>query len=171
MLEPKKKVKSVKCKQVMVALLIIAIVIINGIISGFLARSVAKTKGLNENAWTLAGFIIGPLALLAAAGCGDKRLQRSIRLIAEKQGINIPDSEEEATAQFTVSREASEDDVWAAILISMPTAYATSARQENSQIAKTGAHIKTLDGTTIFKFKNDGLLADNKTLLWKGKKA
>ena len=151
--------------------LIILLIIFTGIISALLTRSVAKTKGLNEGAWTLAGFAIGPLALLAAAGCGDKRLQKSIRLIAEKQGINIPDPEEEATAQFTVSREASEEDVWMAILSSMPTAYITSASKKNSQIAKTGAYIKTHDGTTMFIFKNDGLLADNITLLWKGRKA
>ena len=149
----------------------ILILIILGIISACLTRSVAESKGLNTEAWTLAGFALGPLALLAAAGCGDKRLQRMIRLIAEKQGVDIPETEEISATQFTISREASEDELWTAMLNSIPSIYKSSASQKNSTISESSAYIRNHAGMTIFLFKNAGLLSDSKTVAWKGKKA
>ena len=149
----------------------ILLLIILGIISACLTRSVAESKGLNTEAWTIAGFILGPLALLAAAGCGDKRLQRMIRLIAEKQGVDIPEIEEKSATQFTISREANEDELWKAMLNSIPSIYKSSASQKNSTISESSAYIRNHAGMTIFLFKNAGLLSDSKTVAWKGKKA
>lgn len=43
-----------------------------------LSLSIAKSKGLPEKGWMLAGLLLGPLGVLGAAGMADRRLQELI---------------------------------------------------------------------------------------------
>ena len=56
-----------------------------GVIAGFLASNIASYKGHNATSWFFAGFLLGPLGLIAAAGLSDKKLRKYIRQIGEKQ--------------------------------------------------------------------------------------
>ena len=53
---------------------------------GFFAAVVAGDKGHGGVAWFLGGVIFGPMALIAAAGLGDRKLRRYQRFQAEAQG-------------------------------------------------------------------------------------
>lgn len=69
----------------MALLLIVFVLIPCAVISG----SVAKSKGCSEGSWAAAGFFFGPMALIGAAGLPDRKLRRTMRLIAEAQGIIV----------------------------------------------------------------------------------
>ena len=56
------------------------------IASGFLASSIASTKGWSGVNWFLAGFLFGPIGLIAAAGLPDRRLRTYLRHLASEQG-------------------------------------------------------------------------------------
>ena len=47
----------------------------------------AEAKGLSLGMWAIAGFLFGPIALLAAVGMPDKKLHRFLKQFAEHQGI------------------------------------------------------------------------------------
>lgn len=51
-----------------------------------LSGSVADEKGFSIATWTTAGFLFGPLALIAIAGMPDKQQRKYLRHLAEKQG-------------------------------------------------------------------------------------
>ena len=148
------------------------------LISSLLTREVAKSKGLERDSWTLAGFALGPLALLAVAGCADKRQQMILRLIAEKQGIIITDQERqgivfgdpgnESRVRFSISRDASEEEIWEEMLKSMPANLSALASKTKSTVGPTTAEMRTVEGLTIFLFKNEGLLRDGRSFVWDG---
>lgn len=54
---------------------------------GICTALTAGDKGHNATNWFLIGIFLGPVALIAAAGLGDKKLRRYIRLMAENQGV------------------------------------------------------------------------------------
>ena len=54
---------------------------------GMFSMNVADSKGHSQVAWFFAGFLFGPVGLIAACGLGDKRMSRTIRRIAESQNI------------------------------------------------------------------------------------
>ena len=56
------------------------------IASGVLASSIASTKGWSGFSWFVAGFLFGPLGLIAAAGMPDRRLRIYLRHLASEQG-------------------------------------------------------------------------------------
>ena len=60
---------------------------------GLFAAAIAGDKGHSTIAWFFGGLFFGPIALIAAAGLGDRRLRRSIRRLVEQQ-----DGTEEAIA-------------------------------------------------------------------------
>ena len=55
---------------------------------GVYAGHVAEAKGLNTG-WFWGGFLLGPMALLAAVGMPNQKQMRILRLIAEKQGVDL----------------------------------------------------------------------------------
>lgn len=59
------------------------------------AGSVADAKNCSGFGWAVAGFLFGPLAVIGAAGLPDRKLRRTMRLIAEAQGIDVNGSESE----------------------------------------------------------------------------
>ena len=56
--------------------------------------TISEDKGHNGIAWFWGGLLFGPIALLAVAALGDRKLRRYIRLIAESQGVNLTDDGE-----------------------------------------------------------------------------
>jgi len=49
------------------------------------SAKVADSKGRSAGGWALAGFLLGPLGLLAACGAGDKIQQDALQRIAAAQ--------------------------------------------------------------------------------------
>jgi hypothetical protein len=69
------------------------------IVSGVLASSIASTKGWSGFSWFVAGFLFGPLGLIAAAGMPDRRLRVYLRHLATEQGwTEQPDKGSEGSA-------------------------------------------------------------------------
>ena len=56
--------------------------------------TIAEDKGHGGIAWFWGGLLFGPIALLAVAALGDRKLRRYIRLMAESQGVNLTDDDE-----------------------------------------------------------------------------
>ena len=54
--------------------------------------TIAEDKGHNGIAWFLGGLLFGPIALLAVAALGDRKLRRYIRLTAESQGVDLSEA-------------------------------------------------------------------------------
>ena len=58
-----------------------------GMICAFAAQTVAEAKGWSSSNWFIAGLLLGPIGVLAAAGMPDRLQRRLLRLIAVKQGV------------------------------------------------------------------------------------
>ena len=54
-----------------------------------LTSSAAREKGYNDSNWGIAGFLLGPLALIGMAARPDLRSRKLLRLIAESQGASV----------------------------------------------------------------------------------
>ena len=50
--------------------------------SAFLAATIARQKARNSNRWLLAGFLFGPLGLIAAVGMPDRHQIVYLRYLA-----------------------------------------------------------------------------------------
>ena len=56
---------------------------------GLVAMSVANAKDCNGINWLLGGFLFGPIGVIGAAGLPDRKLRRTMRLMAEAQGVDV----------------------------------------------------------------------------------
>ena len=97
------------------------VVIVLGLFSAFLAGNVASDKGHDGTLWFLAGLLLGPLGLIAAAGLSDRKLRRYIRQIGVKQEAITPEplritAEDVKKAKgkwsFIASKEATKDQIF-----------------------------------------------------------
>ena len=61
-------------------------VLIAHLISAGLSKTVAAQKARNSNRWAVAGFLFGPLGLIAAVGMPDRHQIVYLRYLAEQQG-------------------------------------------------------------------------------------
>ena len=52
---------------------------------GLFAASVASSKAHDGVSWFFGGLLFGPIALIAAAGLGDRKLLQSLRRLAQTQ--------------------------------------------------------------------------------------
>jgi len=69
-----------------------------GVACGALASAITIEKGWNNTNWFLAGFLFGPLGLLAAAGMPDRRSQKYLRYLAMQQGWSSESSNDREMA-------------------------------------------------------------------------
>ena len=63
-------------------------VLIAHLISAGLSKTVAAQKARNSNRWAVAGFLFGPLGLIAAVGMPDRHQIVYLRYLAEQQGYH-----------------------------------------------------------------------------------
>jgi hypothetical protein len=84
----------------------ILLLLLLGVACAAYSGQVASSKGHDAGPWALGGFLLGPLALLAAVGLPDLKLRKYLRLLAEHQGAlapeapaALPDGREDADAQ------------------------------------------------------------------------
>ena len=69
----------------------VVLITIGFAICGMFSLNVADSKGHAQLPWFLAGFLFGPIGLIASCGLGDKRMSRTLRRIAEEQRVdNLP---------------------------------------------------------------------------------
>ena len=61
-------------------------VLIAHLISAGLSKTVAAQKARNSSRWAVAGFLFGPLGLIAAVGMPDRHQIVYLRYLAEQQG-------------------------------------------------------------------------------------
>lgn|GEM_PF-4168302 len=64
-------------------------VIFLGLVCALLSSNIANSKGWEGSSWGIAGFLLGPLALLAVVGLPDKKLRKYLRAIAIKLDTDI----------------------------------------------------------------------------------
>ena len=74
------------CCALSVELKSLVFVLIAHLISAGLSKTVAAQKARNSNRWALAGFLFGPLGLIAAVGMPDRHQIVYLRYLAEQQG-------------------------------------------------------------------------------------
>ena len=67
------------------------------LIFAFLTSGVAESKGHNLWSWAVIGLLFGPVGLIAAAGLGDLRTQRFLRLLSDQGGKHDPPSIKKST--------------------------------------------------------------------------
>ena len=96
-------------------------ILVIGVIAGFLASNIASDKGHDGSSWFFAGFLFGPLGLIAAAGLSDRKLRKYIRQIGEKQEAIEPGVEYQnfgvvSSAKFELNKDATEDQIWEKIM-------------------------------------------------------
>jgi hypothetical protein len=72
-------------------LLQILLLLLLGVACAAYSGQVARFKGHEAGPWALGGFLLGPLALLAAVGLPDLKLRKYLRLLAEHQGALTPE--------------------------------------------------------------------------------
>ena len=65
------------------------LLLITWVVCGLVAMSVAEAKGCNGIFWLLGGFFFGPIGVIGAAGLPDRKLRRTMRLMAEAQGVDV----------------------------------------------------------------------------------
>ncbi len=104
--------------------------------SAVLSGSVAADKGHNRTLWTLAGLFFGPFGLIASVGQSDLTLRRYIRGLQEEKLLKeTPNSVAFAArtlGEFSLSKDASQDQVWERILDSLGPELATMADKSKS---------------------------------------
>lgn len=65
----------------------LTVLFVFGVICGGFCATLADNKGWTPGVWFFGGLLLGPLALVAAAGMPDLKLRRYIRAMAEGQGL------------------------------------------------------------------------------------
>jgi hypothetical protein len=76
-----------ECVKPPVGFLLVFLVVVA--ICAFLTSVVAESKGHHRESWFLVGLFLGPLGLLASLGLPDLKTRKYLRLIAEKQGVDL----------------------------------------------------------------------------------
>jgi hypothetical protein len=155
---------------------LIFICFVGGFVSGFLAGKVAHAKGWSGFAWGMAGFLFGPLGLIAAAGLPDRRLRQYLRELSMHQGVSLEALEKESdsfdqssfaesgNADFTTSKYATDEDIWDYLWAVMPQEIrdcadkgASDLRGNQGRIIVRGANGNYLCEANEVQTSKDGL--------------
>jgi hypothetical protein len=67
----------------------ILVLLVLALICAGYSSEVAGSKGHQKLPWFFGGILFGPLALLASLGLPDLKTRKYLRLIAEKQGVDL----------------------------------------------------------------------------------
>ena len=128
--------------------------------AGFYCGEVAHQKGYSGTSWAIGGFFFGFIALIAAAGLPDKKLNRYIRRIGEKQGAFSENEFEfneigktgENENNFLVPIKYDSEEIWS-FLLSNTNNKLDKADRINSQINKNKIVFKSVDNKIIASAK------------------
>ena len=71
------------CRAFSVEVKSLVVVLVAHLISAGLSKTVAAQKARNSNRWAVAGFLFGPLGLIAAVGMPDRHQIVYLRYLAE----------------------------------------------------------------------------------------
>ena len=63
--------------------------LVTSFVCGYIAGEVAVSKKWAGIKWMILGFLFGPLGVIGAAGLPDRQVRKTLRLLAEKQGIEV----------------------------------------------------------------------------------
>ena len=146
------------------------VLLVSGIISAGLCGSVANAKGLESSGWGMAGFLFGPLALIAVAGMPDKRLRLTLLALAEHQGATIDEEVTDAgrlnsNEGFSTYHRASEDEIWSKAIGALEPELGGAASRVKSEISANNIVIKDQAGRIIARASYAGNTSGPK--LWK----
>jgi len=139
----------------------VLLLLISAFICASLCERVADSKGLMSGGWGAAGFLLGPLALIAVAGMPDKRSRRILHAIATQQGATIIEEAEELASVnmndgFTTSQKTSEDEIWSKAISALGDELGRSASRAHSQISANAITIKEQSGRIIARASYTG---------------
>ena len=141
----------------------ILLIVILLIASGYYCSVVAGEKGYNRTNWFLGGLLFGFLALLAAVGLPNKKLDRYIRRIGLKQGAFTEDEYSEISNtgkndnNILVPIKYETEEIWS-FLISKTNNKLDKADRSNSQVNKNKIVFKSVDDKIIATAKKIFLL-------------
>ena len=65
----------------------------------YVSAEVATSKKWNVTMWALLGFLFGPIGLIGAVGLPDRELRKTLRLLAEAQGVEVTSPEPDKPLQ------------------------------------------------------------------------
>ena len=152
------------------------LLLVSGFICASLCERVADSKGLISGGWGAAGFLLGPLALIAVAGMPDKRLRRILLAIAIHQGATVTEETEEIALNnvndgFTTSHRASEDEIWSKAISALGDELGGSASRSHSQLSTNAITIKDQSGKIIARASYAGNAFGPKQWRFRYKKA
>ena len=119
------------------------IVLVLGVITGFLSSNVASDKGHDGLTWFLAGLFFGPLGLITAAGLSDRKLRKYIRQIGENQDAIKPEVLSRTSQElrkgniigtFQLVRTSEADAIWEKVLSMIDSDIANKADRSKSYL-------------------------------------
>jgi hypothetical protein len=148
------------------------VILVIAAVSAIFSSALAEAKGCNTTSWAVAGFFFGPLALLAIAGMPDKRMQRILLLIAEKQGVvmkptlNVVETNTAQQYYFTSPLDANFDQLWELAVDAVGVNVAATLARDASYVSARNISMKAPGGQLIAVFNSSR--ASNKKLAWKG---
>ena len=144
-------------------------IIINAFVCAYLCKRLAFSKGLNTAEWTKAGFLLGPIAVLAASGMPDLRLRRILAIAAVAQGstkeeIDVAsgvqsiapatfDSNFDEPCLFEADASISQDDLWGLVVKHLDFQTATLSNRNLSSITNKSVVVRTSNGDQLCKLE------------------
>lgn len=102
--------------------MLVVITIFFGVICAVFCGKIARAKGFDQAGWAMAGLLLGPLALIAAAGLPDIRTQRYLSALVEHKGIRLDETDsplETGSPAFTTMHVFSSEEVWEKTLLQL----------------------------------------------------
>ena len=144
-------------------------IIINAFVCAYLCKRLAFSKGLNTAEWTKAGFLLGPIAVLAASGMPDLRLRRILAIAAVAQGstkeeIDVAsgvqsiapatfDSNFDEPCLFEADASISQDVLWGLVIKHLDFQTATLSNRNLSSITNKSVVVRTSNGDQLCKME------------------
>lgn len=138
---------------------LLILVIIFAFVFGSLAGHVAGSKGCDSGSWSVIGFLLGPIGLIAACGLPDRRLHGYLKSIALAVGVqedSLPDASpfRRAVGSTALPRVHVRDDevfqfagsppesIWESLLMQLPADIQVAADPSSSEYRRTKINIR-----------------------------
>lgn len=141
--------------------MLIAIVIISAIAFGIICAEfcgrIARAKGFDQSNWYMTGLLIGPLALIAAAGLPDLKMQRYMRALVDHYGAQADEAETASSDNgFTTMQVFSVEEVWEKTMSALGAAIASQADIGQSKVSRNEVLVRNKDGKLLARATSSG---------------